>query len=42
MKNKILTFFEKIINNIRLCQRGYAKGKAVGIAYAEGRTYANG
>jgi hypothetical protein len=39
---KFQTFFEKIINSGRICRRGYAEGKAVGIDYTEGRSYADG
>jgi hypothetical protein len=41
-KFKKKTFSEKIINNVRLCRQGYAESKAVGIDYAEGRSYADG
>jgi hypothetical protein len=36
---KFQTFFEKIY---KLCRRGYAEGKAIGIDYAEGISYADG
>jgi hypothetical protein len=33
---------KKFINSVRLCRRGYDDDFAVGIAYAEGKSYADG
>jgi hypothetical protein len=39
---ELFMIFSKNDDSIRLCRRVYAEGKAVGIAYAEGRSYADG
>jgi hypothetical protein len=41
-KNQFFFNFKKYIYIYRLCRRDYADGFALGIAYAEGKCYADG